>query len=101
MATKQSRQQLVAEYRRTYETQHVSLTPVRAEDDRGSRVHIGFDEGSYDSKPLCPALANRATETTDTPANCTQCAGIVRDMGLEYLIKDEDGWTGLYEPRRR
>lgn len=79
----------------------VSLTPVMAENTYGGTVHIGVDEGSYDSKPVCNALANRATETTDTPANCSTCATIIRAAGHEHLIKDEDGYTDLYQPKRR
>jgi hypothetical protein len=79
----------------------ISFTPVRASETYTESVHIGVDEGSYDSKPMCGALANRATETTDTPANCSSCATIIKAIGLEYLIKDEDGYTDLYQPRKR
>lgn len=79
----------------------VSFTPVMSEGTYGGAVHIGVDEGSYSSSPVCGALEHRATETTDTPANCSTCATIIRAVGLEYLIKDEDGYTDLYRPKRR
>lgn len=78
-----------------------SLTGVRARSLPTRVVHLGFDYGSYDSYPLCGRLANRHPETTDETANCDSCARVVRELGLEYLIKDKGGWTGLYEPRRR
>lgn len=78
-----------------------SLTPVRAEGGTASAVHLGWDCGSYDSVPMCGALAARATETTDDPANCADCAYVVRQLGLGDLLRDEGGWTGIYQPRTR
>lgn len=80
----------------------ISFTPVMAEGGHyGGTIHLGVDEGSYDSKPMCGALANRATETTDAAGNCSSCATIIRAIGLDYLIKDESGYTDLYQPKRR
>lgn len=78
-----------------------ALTGVRARSLPTRVVHLGFDHGSYDSYPLCGRLANRHPETTDETANCAPCLRVACELGLEYLIKDESGWTGLYEPRRR
>lgn len=79
----------------------MDLTGIQAASSVTQVVHLGFDQGTHDSYTLCGALAKRETETTDEVANCSPCAREVRKLGLEYLIKDESGWTGLYEPRRR
>lgn len=76
-----------------------SLTAVRAPTNSRT-VHLGFDHGSYDTLPLCGRLANRPTETTDETANCGLCRSVVRALGIDYLIKDESGWTGLWTPHR-
>lgn len=79
----------------------MDLTGIKAISPFAQTVHLGFDSGTHDSYPLCGGLSNRRAETTDEVANCGPCAREVRKLGLEYLIKDESGWTGLYEPRRR
>ena len=76
-----------------------SLTTVRAP-TTSRTVHLGFDHGSYGSYPLCGRLANGPTETTDETANCGLCRSVMRKLGLDHLIKDEDGWTGLWTPHR-
>lgn len=77
------------------------VTAVRAASGSTAAVHLGFDAGSYDSMTFCGALDGRERETTDLAANCSACASVTREIGLGHLIKDEDGWTGLYLPRRR
>lgn len=77
-----------------------SLTPVIAESEHTRAVHLAFDHGSYGLPPLCGALHGRSTMTTDTPANCSACATVARQLGRGDDLKDEQGWTGLYEPRR-
>lgn len=79
-----------------------NLTPVTGlvYGEPSATVHLGYDLGTYDTSPICGLLAARDTETTDTPANCSGCAAVVREIGLGHLLRDEDGWTGLYEPRR-
>jgi hypothetical protein len=77
-----------------------SLTPVKAESERTNTIHLAFDHGSYDSAPLCGVLRWSNTETTDTPANCGRCAAVARQLGRGDDLRDELGWTGLYEPRR-
>jgi len=89
----------LAEMEREARSTPCSLTPVRQEGSAGLAVHLGWDLGSYDTHPLCGALRGRATETTDEPANCGPCARVVRLIGFDDLLKDEDGWTGIYEPR--
>lgn len=76
-----------------------ALTPVKAAEGSSETVHLGFDEGSYDTRPLCLALEGRAVETTDTPANCRPCASIAREVGREDDLKDESGYTEIYLPR--
>ncbi len=90
----------LAEMEREARSTECSLTPVKREGSSSLAVHLGWDGGSYDTYPLCGALKGHDTETTDEPANCGLCARVVRLIGLAYLLKDEDGWTGLYEPRR-
>ena len=91
----------IDELRRTLHTKVCTLTPVKAEGSWRGRVHLGIDEGSYDTFPLCGALAGRATETTDEEANCGGCATVARAASMGYLLRDEDGWTGLYRPASR
>lgn len=50
-----------------------SMTQVKALDSTRTRVHVGYDAGSYDSYPICGALKNRNTETVDDYANCPDC----------------------------
>lgn len=95
-------QAIVAKVRHLAHRADVSFTPIIAEGNYyGGTVHIGVDEGSYDSKPICGALASRATETTDTAGNCSSCATVIRAIGLDYLIKDHEGYTALYQPKSR
>jgi hypothetical protein len=77
------------------------LTPVRASYLITQAVHLAFEYGTYASKPLCGVLADRETETTDETANCGRCATVAYALGLDYLLKDHLGWTGIYEPRQR
>lgn len=102
MATNQTRIQRRAEALRIARPvfNRGSLTTVRAVSPWAA-VHLGFFEGSYESTTLCGALAGREVETVDEISSCADCAWVVRHSGHEYLIKDEDGWTGLYQPRAR
>lgn len=99
-AHKLTRAQL-ADLRRYVDTHPTSITPVVAAGTYAGAVHLGIDEGSYDTRPVCGALASRETETTDLEANCGACAAVVRAIGYGHWLKDEDGWTGIYRPRQR
>ncbi len=84
----------------THDSRNVtSLTAVQATDTYTGTVHLGWDYGSYDSYPICGALKNRDCSTTDETANCPRCARVLREIGMEHLIKDVDGWTGIYRNR--
>lgn len=87
--------------RRYARTTPSSLTPVMADGGTGGRIHPGFEEGTHDTVPVCGALRGRETITTDDSANCGGCATVVRAIGLGDHLRDEDGWTGLYQPRTR
>ena len=75
------------------------LTGVRAATGATAGVHLSFDTGVADLGTLCGALEYKEPETVDLPSHCADCAHVVRLMGMEERIKDEDGWTGLYLPR--
>lgn len=75
------------------------LTAVRATRTATAGVHLSFDTGVDDLGALCGALEDKELETVDLPSHCADCAQVVRLMDAEHLIKDEDGWTGLYLPR--
>lgn len=66
------------------------LTTVRAVNGNSARVHVGWDEGSFDTVPLCPALRTRETETVDALATCPDCKHIVREQWLEMPEGVED-----------
>lgn len=76
-----------------------SLTTLQAADAARPGVHLGWEVDVRDLSPLCGALEGREVETIDEPSRCADCAFVVRAMGQEDLIRDEDGWTGLYLPR--
>jgi len=75
------------------------LTNVQAADMTRPGVHLGFEVDVRDLSPLCGAVEGREIETIDEPSHCADCAFVVRAMDLEHLIRDEQGWTGLYLPR--
>lgn len=75
------------------------LTGVRPTRTATAGVHLSFDTGIDDLGALCGALEFAELETIDEPSHCADCARVVRLMDAEHLIKDEDGWTGLYLPR--
>lgn len=68
----------------------MSLTGIKAANGATQTIHVGHDDGSFDSVPLCPALRTRETETTDDLANCPACKKIVREQypyeGAESLF---------------
>lgn len=78
---------------------HTSLTAIKAVGTYSESVHLGWDYGSYESYPLCGVLKERDRETTDETANCPRCAKVLRTIGMEYLIRDSQGWTGIYRNR--
>lgn len=84
-----------------FERRGDSLTPIKAESENTNTIHLAFDHGSYDNPALCGALHNRSNATIDTPANCGRCATVARQLGRGDDLRDEQGWTGLYEPRPR
>lgn len=84
-----------------------SLTQVTALGGGSGRVHVGVDEGTYDSVPLCPALANRNTETTSDLANCPACKALLRAAGADlaglFDVPDDynprsDRYSADYDP---
>jgi hypothetical protein len=75
------------------------LTAMRPASGPTSGVHLGFETGIDDMAPMCGALEHKEMETTDDPSHCADCLFVVRAMGLEDAVKDENGWTGLYLPR--
>lgn len=66
-----------------------SLTGVKSTSETTQRVHVGVDEGSFDTSPICGELVSRGTETTDAPANCPNCKRLMRLAGKNL--------SGLFE----
>lgn len=84
-----------------------SLTGVKAVGET-RRVHLGVDEGSFDSAPVCGDLAFRTTETTGALANCPNCKQLMRLAGKDlcHLFEgvrddyraDADRFSAVYFP---
>lgn len=60
-----------------------SLTQVTSQSAASQRVHVGFEEGTHETKPICGSLKNQATETIDAYANCPACKKLLRRAGAD------------------
>lgn len=76
-----------------------SLTTVRAVRTATAGVHLSFDTGVDDLAAICGAMEHKEMETIDLPSHCGDCVYVVKLLGLEFWLKDDNGWTGLYVPR--
>lgn len=75
------------------------LTTVRAVRTATAGVHLSFETGLDDLAAICGAMEHKEMETVDLPSHCGNCVYVVNAMGLDHLLRDDDGWTGLYVPR--
>lgn len=99
MSDKKARLRLVAGELKSLGYDDASwLTPVVAATEPAPlRVHAAVSAGSFDSYPLCGALANRDRETTDRLANCPDCKTVCRMARID-LCGLFDGIGEDYDP---